>query len=117
MPVIAHDFERAFAIDFFLQSTQCLIYGFAFFQLNFCQTNSLPLQKTREEQPPWLRFRLSQGCGAYFQAAKSQPAKFPNELGNPVIHERTTAFVALEIHPAFPPLFSVTAAPSHNFAL
>jgi hypothetical protein len=33
----AHDFERAFAIDFFLKPTQRTIHGFAFFQFNFSQ--------------------------------------------------------------------------------
>jgi hypothetical protein len=31
MPVIAHNFERALAIDFFLQPTQCTVHRFAFF--------------------------------------------------------------------------------------
>ena len=31
MPVIAHDFERAFAVDFFLQPPQRTIHRFAFF--------------------------------------------------------------------------------------
>ena len=30
MPVITHDLERAFAVDFFLQSPQCAFHGFAF---------------------------------------------------------------------------------------
>jgi len=42
MPMTAHGFKRAFAIDFLLQSTQCPIYWFAFFLFNFCQRNSLP---------------------------------------------------------------------------
>ena len=75
MPMIAHGFKRAFAIDFFLQSAQGFINGFAFFQFNFCQTNSLPLQKTREQQPSWLPIPLSQGRRGYFQPGKSQPAK------------------------------------------
>src|SRR5581483_462335 len=44
MPVVAHDFERAFAVDLFLQSPQRFLDGLAFFQLNLCQTNSLPLR-------------------------------------------------------------------------
>jgi len=31
MPVIAHDLERAFAVDFFLQPPQRAIHRFAFF--------------------------------------------------------------------------------------
>ncbi len=31
LPAAADDFERAFAVDFFLQPTQCTIYWFAFF--------------------------------------------------------------------------------------
>src|SRR5437660_7498352 len=44
MPMVAHDFERAFAVDLLLQSPQRFFNGLAFFQLNFCQTNSLPLR-------------------------------------------------------------------------
>ena len=36
-PVGAHDLERAFAVDFFLQPTQRTFHGFAFFQFNLCQ--------------------------------------------------------------------------------
>jgi hypothetical protein len=31
MPVIAHDLEGSFAVDFFLQSPQRTFHGFAFF--------------------------------------------------------------------------------------
>jgi hypothetical protein len=31
MPVIAHDLEGSFAVNFFLQSPQRTFYGFAFF--------------------------------------------------------------------------------------
>ncbi len=31
MPVIAHDLEGSFAVNFFLQSPQCAFNGFAFF--------------------------------------------------------------------------------------
>jgi hypothetical protein len=46
MPVAAHDFQRTFAVDFFLQSPQGLFDGLAFFQFNFGQTLSLPLCTT-----------------------------------------------------------------------
>ncbi len=42
MPVIADDFKRAFAVDFFLKPAQRTIHGFTFFQSNFCHRNSLP---------------------------------------------------------------------------
>ena len=31
MPVIAHNLEGSFAVNFFLQSPQCAFHGFAFF--------------------------------------------------------------------------------------
>jgi hypothetical protein len=31
MPVAAHDLERAFAVDFFLQPPQCTIHWLTFF--------------------------------------------------------------------------------------
>ena len=37
MPVIADNLERAFAVDFFLQSPQRFFYWFAFFKFNFRQ--------------------------------------------------------------------------------
>ena len=37
LPAAAYDFERAFAVDFFLQPTQRTFHRFAFFQFNLCQ--------------------------------------------------------------------------------
>ena len=45
MPVSAHDFERALAVDFLLQPPQRTIHRFAFFQSYFGQRNSLPFQR------------------------------------------------------------------------
>jgi hypothetical protein len=45
MPVPAHDFERALAVNFFLQPPQRTIHRFAFFQSYFGQRNSLPFQR------------------------------------------------------------------------
>jgi len=62
MPVIAHFFQRAFAIDLFLQSPQSLVYGFTFFQPDFGQfyfTSSLRLPQGRET--PLSPFYSSQG--------------------------------------------------------
>jgi len=42
MPVIAHDLEGSFAVNFFLQSPQRTFHWFAFFQSDFGQRNSLP---------------------------------------------------------------------------
>jgi hypothetical protein len=36
LPAVTHDFERAFAVDFFLQPTQRTVHRFAFFQFNLC---------------------------------------------------------------------------------
>ena len=36
LPAHTHVFQRAFAIDFFLQPTQRTFYRFAFFQFNLC---------------------------------------------------------------------------------
>jgi len=36
LPAHAHDFERALAVNFFLQPPQCTIHRFAFFQFNLC---------------------------------------------------------------------------------
>jgi hypothetical protein len=44
MPVIAYDFQRPFAVDFLLQSPQGFFHWLAFFQFNFCQSNSHPLR-------------------------------------------------------------------------
>ena len=74
-PALPHGLERALAVDLFLQSPQCFIYWLAFFEFNLGQTNSLPLQKTRDARPSWRAVRLSQGPGAYFFTGKSQPAK------------------------------------------
>jgi len=38
MTVIAHYFERAFAVNFLFQTPQGLFNRFAFFQFNFCQS-------------------------------------------------------------------------------
>ena len=45
MPMSAHDFKRALAVDFFLQPPQRPIHRFAFFQSYFSQRNSLPFQR------------------------------------------------------------------------
>ena len=45
MPVIAHDLQGPFAVNFFLQSPQRAFHWFAFFQSNFGQRNSLPFQR------------------------------------------------------------------------
>ena len=45
MPMSAHDFERALAVDFLLQPPQRTIHRFAFFQSYFSQRNSLPFQR------------------------------------------------------------------------
>jgi hypothetical protein len=37
LPTAAHDFERAFTVDFLLQSPQRTFHWFAFFQFNFSQ--------------------------------------------------------------------------------
>ena len=37
LPARTDDFERAFAVDFFLQPTQRTFHRFAFFQFNLCQ--------------------------------------------------------------------------------
>ena len=43
LPAVAHDLERAFAVNFFLQPTQSTFHRFAFFQFNLCQcTHFLP---------------------------------------------------------------------------
>jgi hypothetical protein len=44
MPMIAHDLQGPFAVNFFLQSPQRTFHWFAFFQSNFGQRNSLPFQ-------------------------------------------------------------------------
>ncbi len=43
LPAVAHDLERAFAVDFFLQPPQRTIHRFAFFQFDLCHyTHFLP---------------------------------------------------------------------------
>ena len=43
LPAVAHDLERAFAVNFFLEPTQSTFHRFAFFQFNLCQcTHFLP---------------------------------------------------------------------------
>src|SRR5690349_13420163 len=37
VPMVAHRFERPFAVDLLLQSPQGLLHGLAFFQFNFGQ--------------------------------------------------------------------------------
>jgi len=36
LPAVAHDFQRAFAVNFFLQPTQRTFHRFAFFQFDLC---------------------------------------------------------------------------------
>ena len=43
MPVVAHLFQRSFAVEFLLQPTQGFFYGFTFFNFYFAQLNSHPL--------------------------------------------------------------------------
>ena len=47
MPVIAHDFQGAFAVNLLLQPAQGLVHGFAFFKFNLGQSVSLPLRAER----------------------------------------------------------------------
>jgi hypothetical protein len=59
MPVSAHDFERALAVDFFLQPPQRTIHRFAFFQSYFGQRNSLPFQRN----PSFREFKMGAQYG------------------------------------------------------
>jgi hypothetical protein len=77
MPVAAHDFERALAVDLFLQSPQCFIHRLAFFEFNLGQTNSLPLQKTRDLRPSWRARPLESGAGRLFFWRKMSIGKMP----------------------------------------
>src|SRR5581483_2922641 len=51
VPMVADGLERAIAIDFFLQSSQCLLNRLAFFQSNVCQFDSHPLRRLRGNGP------------------------------------------------------------------
>jgi hypothetical protein len=64
MPVIAHDFKRPFAIDFLFQSSQGLFDWLAFFQFNFGQFNSHPLQRPWHRRPnkPAILFSQAEEC-------------------------------------------------------
>ena len=65
VPMIAHFLERAFAVDFFLQSPQRLLNWFAFFELNFRQSVSLPSNLRGCPRAIIARFgRHPQGRGA-----------------------------------------------------
>lgn len=65
-PALPYGLERTLAVDFFLQSPQCFIYWLAFFEFNLGQTNSLPLQKTRDARPSWRAGPLESGAGSLF---------------------------------------------------
>jgi hypothetical protein len=78
VPVIAHDFQRAFTVDFFLQSPQRFLNGLALFQLNFCQTNSLPLEVIwGNTRPPWLVRPPSQDGEVIFAAENVNRQNYP----------------------------------------
>jgi len=51
-PAGAHNFQRALAVNFFLQAAQRAFHGLAFFQFNFGQRNSHPF---RGETVPHVR--------------------------------------------------------------
>jgi hypothetical protein len=79
MPMIAYDLQRPFAVDFFLQSPQGLLNGLAFFQFNFCQSNSHPLRDfgPRRLRQPSL---FSQADEGIFPIARCQPANSSKRL-------------------------------------
>ena len=58
MPVIAHDFQGPFTVDFLLQSPQGLFYRLAFFELNLGQNTftSSPSTSDREAKSPPVLF-------------------------------------------------------------
>ena len=64
VPVIAYNLQRPFAVDFFLQSPQGLLYWLAFFQFDFCQlTHFLP---GTLDLPATPAESLQSSGGAYF---------------------------------------------------
>ena|ERR1700722_5711225 len=76
MPVVAHDLQRPFAVDFFLQSPQGFFDWLAFFQFNFGQFNSLPLQRPwHQSRPRGLPTLFSQAQERIFRRGKCQLAK------------------------------------------
>jgi hypothetical protein len=82
--MVAHYFQRSFAVDLFLQSPECFLHRFAFFKLNLCQTNSLPLQNDFGHAATMARGPISQGPRDYFPRLKSQPAKSPKPVKHPI---------------------------------
>ena len=72
-PLGADDSQRSFAVDFFLQSPQRFFNWLAFFEFDFCQCNSLPLQSLRRRgQPRGFFGREFDERTGYFSFSKCQ---------------------------------------------
>lgn len=69
VPVIAHDLQRPFTVDFLFQSPQGFFDWLAFFQFNFGQINSHPLQRPWNRRAGWPFGPLQSGQGGYFHVS------------------------------------------------
>ena len=85
LPAAANDLERAFAVNFFLQSPQRTVHRFAFFQFNLCQCThflsgggkSLPLgsaRRIKNDERWWRDPELNRGHKDF------QSSALPTEL-------------------------------------
>jgi len=52
MPMVAHDFQSPFAVDFFLQPPQGFLNRLALFKLNFGQNSLTSSRQSREMRRP-----------------------------------------------------------------
>jgi hypothetical protein len=89
MSMIAYDFQRPFAVDFFLQPAQGLFDWLAFFQFNFSQSIhflSSDLGTSPTHRPPMLFSRAEENIFPAFecQPAKIAASRFPREKSGAV---------------------------------
>jgi len=78
MPMITHFPENALAVDLLLQPTQCLLYRFAFFQSDLCQSDlTSSLAGLRRPLPGMDSLDLAQG-----EKLDSGPVTVNGQLAN-----------------------------------
>jgi len=84
VPVIAHDLQCPFAIDFLFQPPQGLFDWFAFFQFNFGQLNSHPLRRPWHEWPLRPADTLQSSPRGYFRMGQLSTGKNAQSGGGDV---------------------------------